>query len=140
MKDKRKKVLEVDRLFQAFIKENKDDFYELLPADITPTQFILLSTIKETANCKAADIAQILCFSPAAVTHLVDRLNANDWVDRVRSEKDRRIVWLKPTKKGQELLRRVQKKRYDMLLQRFANVNEEQLESLIGMLKVMLKK
>lgn len=140
MAQKKELVMEVDTLTQYLVKKSSEDFRALLPANITATQFIILKVIKEKGQCKGADIAQMLCFSPAAATNMVDRLCKNDWIMRVRSKKDRRIVWLKLTATGEELLKEIEIKRQEVLLKNFAGVNKEELSFLKTILLKMLNK
>ncbi|AEG59766.1 MarR family transcriptional regulator [Desulforamulus ruminis] len=127
MLNKRQIMIELDGLFQKVVKEENCQFKELLHENITPAQFMLLKLICHKAECKAADIAQILEVSPAAATNMLERLYKNGWIERGRSEKDRRVVWLKLTPSGKELLTDVEARRIDLMLERFKNVTEEEM-------------
>lgn len=98
--DKGEKLIEFDILFQELVRDSSCQLKGLLNDLVTPTQFYLLKLIATHDNCKAADIAHILDISPAAATTILDRLYKNGWIERARSDKDRRIVWLKVTEDG----------------------------------------
>lgn len=136
MDDKRTMIIEIDSLFQKMAKDNNCQFKELLKENITPTQFIIMKLIYNTPDCKAADIAHMLDISPAAATSILDRLSNNGWVDRIRSEKDRRIVRLKLTEHGVRKLNDIDQRRIDLLTERFKKVTEEE----IALIKEIFKK
>ncbi|MDO7786652.1 MarR family transcriptional regulator [Desulforamulus aquiferis] len=139
MVDKKKIVIEIDNLYEKITIENNCQVKELLHHTITPSQFVLLKLISTNENCKAADIAHILGISPAATTTILDRLYKNDWIERVRSEKDRRIVWLKLTQKGFKVLDEIDTKRLELLFDRFKNLSEEELNMIKGAYQMVLR-
>jgi DNA-binding MarR family transcriptional regulator len=78
---------------------------EVLPAHgLGPAQFFTLSDIAEHGPLNAAHLASYRCVSPPAVSVVVDDLVRTGWVERRRSEKDRREVVLTLTSSGQKLL------------------------------------
>lgn len=125
--DKRQKIIELDTLFQEIARESSCRFYALLPNNITPTQFVILKIISDSNKCKAADIAHVLDISPAAATNMVERLYKNEWIKRTRSEEDRRIVWLELTEEGKNLLMEIENKKYNLLLEEFKSITNEEL-------------
>lgn len=136
---KKEKLLEFDKLFQLLIKDSGCQLKELLDDLITPTQYFILQLISSHDNCKAADIAQILDISPSAATAIIDRLYKNGWLERDRSEKDRRIVWLKVTESGAKLLSGIETRRFQLLVKQFNNVTEEEIEQVCEVFKKALK-
>lgn len=137
--DKREKLIKYDKLFQTLVKDSSCQLKELLNDLITPTQFFLLELIASHDNCKAADIANILDISPSATTTILDRLYKNGWIERDRSEKDRRIVWLKVTENGTNLLSDIEIKRFQLLLKQFDNITEGEIEQVCEVFKKILK-
>ena len=49
---------------------------------------------------KASDLSSLLEITPGAVTHVLNELEQNGYVSRVRDPADRRIVLVQPTGKG----------------------------------------
>lgn len=137
---KREKLIEFDTLLQELFKSNNCQFKELLNDLVTPTQFFLLKLIATQENCKAADIAHILDISPSAATTILDRLCKNGWIERDRSDKDRRIVWLKVTENGTKLLSDIEAKRFKLLVSQFDNITEEEIEKTCEVFKKILKR
>jgi DNA-binding MarR family transcriptional regulator len=78
---------------------------EVLPGHgLGPAQFFTLSDIAEHGPLNAAHLASYRCVSPPAVSVVVDELVRAGWVERRRSEQDRREVVLTLTASGQKLL------------------------------------
>jgi len=126
------KVIELDSLLQKIAKEFSCQFNSILPEKITATQFFLLKLIYDNKDCKAADIANFFGISPAAATNMVERLYRNNWIERIRSEEDRRIVWLKLNEQGEKLLKQIEERKFQMQFERFTNITDEELDALIA--------
>lgn len=133
MADKRNVVTELESLMNQIAKESNCQFKKLLDqldANITPSQYLILKVIDLSSDCKAADIAHMLGISPAAATNVLDRLCQSNWIERIRSEKDRRIVWLKLTNDGQKRLDAISDKKIDLLMEQFENITSEEMITL----------
>lgn len=74
---------------------------------ITPQQAVVLQFISEQKVCAHGDIAYHLDVTPAVITGLVDRLVRRGLVERKKGTADRRIVHVKVTDSGAEMLRDV---------------------------------
>lgn len=87
-------------------------FESVLAAEgITIPQAITLKTIKEQGRtCKMSDLAAVRFLTPAAATGVVDRLIHLDLVERKFDEKDRRVVLLALTRRGETMVSAIQKK------------------------------
>jgi DNA-binding MarR family transcriptional regulator len=143
MSDKRKILMALENLMNKIARENNCQFKKLLEqldVNITPGQYFILKGIEMGRDCKAADIAHKLDISPAATTNVLDRLCQSGLIERIRSEKDRRIVWLKLTDAGQRRLKAIDDKKIDVLMEQFKNVTDEELTTVIKVFeKVLLK-
>lgn len=71
---------------------------------LTPSQLLVLREIAARAQPTPSVIASALQFSQASITAIVDRLVAMNFVDRQRSEKDKRQVILDITPQGERAL------------------------------------
>jgi len=61
----------------------------------------------EKGALRVKELAERLDISPAFSSSLVKLLVAKHYVTRERDKKDSRVAWVKVTKKGQELLHRI---------------------------------
>lgn len=72
-------------------------------------QYNALAALNRGDRLTMGALAQALCLSTAATTHVVDRLVHLGLVSRRRSERDRRVVWVMPTTKGRETVEQVKR-------------------------------
>jgi DNA-binding MarR family transcriptional regulator len=76
---------------------------------IKRSEFFLLvtlinSTQPESNGLKASELSNQLQVTPAAVTHLLNNLEKRGYVERIADSADRRIVLIKPTAAGQQIM------------------------------------
>lgn len=91
--------------------------------DITPLQYRALKVIKEKSPTMG-DLCDALYLSSSTVTELVDRLEDNNLVVRVRSREDRRVIILEITEEGNELLEKIREERLEALGKALNLLNE----------------
>ncbi|URN93995.1 MAG: MarR family transcriptional regulator [Candidatus Pristimantibacillus lignocellulolyticus] len=106
---------------------------ELSP--LTEGQLNILELLLECSPMKPSDLLQHLSTTPAAITTILDRMERNELIIRVRDEKDRRVVWIEVTNKGQAETERGSKIRRDIIeqsLDRISAHNQQLLVYLLG--------
>ncbi|MDU9694442.1 MarR family transcriptional regulator [Priestia aryabhattai] len=110
------------------------------PYNLTITKFLILKFIGVSSKRMVAEISSNLKLTSGATTILLNQLEDDALVQRVRDQKDRRIVWISLTEAGETLVNYVIEQRnlfwQDML---FALTPEEQDEYL-RMLEKMEKR
>lgn len=107
---------------------------ELAPA-LTEGQLAVLEVLVPETRMKPSDFLPYLSTTPAAVTTLLDRMEKAELIGRVRDEKDRRIVWVTATAKGEaECARGVEARKQflDSYLNRISSHNQQLLVYLLG--------
>src|SRR5580693_7898606 len=78
---------------------------EILPRHgLGMAQFWTLTDISDHGPLNAAHLATYRCVTPPSVSVVVDELVRAGWVDRQRSEEDRRVVVLSLTADGRKLM------------------------------------
>ena len=71
-------------------------------------EFHVLRTLDASGSCPMVDLAKEQFISPPALTSIVDSLEKQGLVERVRSKEDRRIINIKITSKGEKLFAQAQ--------------------------------
>lgn len=66
-----------------------------------------------SAGIKASDLSSMLEITPGAVSHVLNELEKNGYVDRISDPSDRRIVLIHPTERGFLILQEA----YDQLME-----------------------
>lgn len=93
-------VDDVRRIFQVLVDRSKKIEHE---TNLTGSQLWVVKLLKETSPMKVSDLANRMYLHPATMVGLLDRLEAKELLKRTRSEKDRRVVYINLTEKGNEL-------------------------------------
>jgi DNA-binding MarR family transcriptional regulator len=82
-----------------------------LEVDVTIPQFRTLVVLANRGSMRGADVAEELNVNPSTGTRMTDRLVAKGLVRRLRSTDDRRVVQLRLTKDGRQIVEKVMAKR-----------------------------
>ena len=83
--------------------------------DLSPNRYNALRSLGDDEQLPMSALAERLKVSTAAVTSIVDKLEAEKLVRRTRSKKDRRQVFVQITKNGREAMERVISCRADLI-------------------------
>lgn len=86
------KVLKVLKQVMHSIKQNTmQQFKEM---QLTAPQGMLMGTLGHFGKMKVSDISEKLGLSNSTVSGIIDRLEKQGLVERIRSEEDRRVVYV----------------------------------------------
>ena len=97
---------------------------------ITPPQFIALQWLHESGDMTIGDLSTKMYLAFSTTTDLVDRMEKNELVQRVRDENDRRVVRIHLLPEGMRIIQEVIIKRQDYLRDITEKFNEEEFEQL----------
>ena len=109
---------------------------------ITPPQFVALQWLFEHGDMTIGDLSNKMFLAFSTTTDLVDRMEKNELVVRIREEQDRRVVRIKLLKEGERIIEEVIKKRQDYLenvLEDFSVEEVEQFSSLLEKMHINMK-
>ncbi|HJP65855.1 MAG TPA: MarR family transcriptional regulator, partial [Actinomycetota bacterium] len=67
---------------------------------------VLLRLARAPEGLRMSDLAERVMLSPSGLTRMVDRLVANGLVDRGRADGDARVMLVRSTDRGRQVLRR----------------------------------
>lgn len=93
---------------------------------ITPPQFIALQWLFEHGDMTIGDLSNKMYLAFSTTTDLVDRMEKNDLVVRIREEQDRRVVRIKLLKEGERIIEEVIQKRQEYLENMLTNFSEDE--------------
>ncbi len=85
------------------------------PGELTDAQYSLLFCLRDQSQLSVRDLAEAADLSPASVTEMLEGLAAAGFVERHRSERDRRVVLTSLTDSGRGLVER-RRARFEPLL------------------------
>ncbi|MCM3720578.1 MULTISPECIES: MarR family winged helix-turn-helix transcriptional regulator [Solibacillus] len=97
---------------------------------ITPPQFIALQWLHESGDMTIGDLSTKMYLAFSTTTDLVDRMEKNELVQRVRDENDRRVVRIHLLPEGERIIQEVIFKRQNYLRDITQEFNAEEFEQL----------
>lgn len=134
-----------ENLFTVFRKihsilSNSED---VMKNSLMRSHYEVLFVVNDHKIIQMSEIARLLSFSKPYMTALIDKLIEEELVERVLDKKDRRIINIKLTTKGEMVLSQHNKMIEDLIMRKFIKFEEYELEILsetIDKLKEMLCK
>lgn len=98
---------------------------------ITGPQFIALQILIDYGNLTIGELSQKMSLACSTITDLIDRMEKNNLVERIKDDKDKRIVRLKVKSIGYELVDQVLDRRRIYLSSKLNDLDEESKEFLL---------
>ncbi|MFP7734494.1 MarR family winged helix-turn-helix transcriptional regulator [Priestia aryabhattai] len=122
------------RHIAAIVKQKGREILE--DYTITPPQFIALQWLFECGDMTIGDLSNRIFLACSTTTDLVDRMEKNKLVVRVKDPKDRRVVRIHLLPEGERVIEEVIEKRQTYLNGVLANFSPSETE----VLRVTLRK
>ncbi|MDK2868632.1 MAG: MarR family transcriptional regulator, organic hydroperoxide resistance regulator [Clostridiales bacterium] len=105
--------------------------------DITPPQFEALQFLINDERLTISELSNNMFLACSTVTDLLDRMERNELVKRVKDDQDRRIVRIMVLPKGHELLNKVIETRIRYIEAMLSDVDEATRESIESSVRVL---
>ena len=102
----------------------------LVRMGISMTHFHVLTLLRHHEAMPMGRLADILDASMSNATGIIDRMEERGLVERVRVPDDRRIVLVRPTQTGLDLVDEVELVKNEIMIRALARLDEEQLSRL----------
>ncbi len=117
--------------------EGNRDLEAISELRATPGQLSLLRVLAEHKQCSMQELAERLTVTPSTVTAMVKRLLTSGYVERSHDDVDWRMVWVKLTLRGQQVVTTFDNARLASLHTRLAQLNEEDREHIAAALPAL---
>ena len=98
--------------------------------DVSITEMHIMEKIGEAGSSRMTDIARALDVTLATLTVACDRMQKKDLIERTRAEKDRRVVMVSLTPKGQAAWQYHEKFHHDLIDAALTDMSEEEQNAL----------
>jgi len=98
---------------------------ELYKGKITLQQFLILEFLYQNGESNMTRLAKFMKVTTANMTGIVDRLVRNGYITREPDSKDRRIINIKLSAKGSELVNKVNTQRRRMIIKTFGKISQQ---------------
>src|SRR5699024_2740969 len=123
------------RYISGIIKKNGRKILHQYP--ITSPQFVALQWESEKRNFTIGELSKKIGLAFSTTTDLVDRMEKNELVERVRDQKDRRVVRIHILDKGKDIIKEVVKKRQEYLGEVLASLSIKEMEQMNEVLGIL---
>ncbi len=97
-------------------------------------EYRILKQLVEVGSQPMVKLAESNIITQGWVTSLVDRLEMKDYVERIRSNTDRRVVNIASTKKGTEFYRKIMELHEEFISKTMSFMEHSDMEVLKGLL------
>lgn len=98
--------------------------------DITPPQFEALQYLRNEENLTIGELSSRMYLACSTVTDLLDRMERNELVRRVKDENDRRIVRIVVLQKGHDLIKLVMENRINYVESILTQLDETVIDAI----------
>jgi MarR family transcriptional regulator, organic hydroperoxide resistance regulator len=135
-----KEIEHLVREISVIIKRKGRDILTNFP--ITPPQFTALLWLHEEGDMTIGELSQRMYLACSTTTDLVDRMEKNGVVERIRDDRDRRVVRIHMLDKGKAIIQDVLAARQAYLaevLTRFSSDELKELEKYLSLLYQEMK-
>jgi DNA-binding MarR family transcriptional regulator len=115
----------ISDIIPVIIKEfAKRQVNELSKGRITLPQFLILGFLEKNGEAQMNVLARFMVVTTSAMTGTVDRLVKYGYVLREADPEDRRVVKIKITSKGSDIIKKINDQRRQMIVEVFGKVSE----------------
>ncbi|MDQ0341164.1 DNA-binding MarR family transcriptional regulator [Caldalkalibacillus uzonensis] len=121
----------LERSFYTIMRMLGPELSEHLEEGLTGDQYFLLTILQNKGRMTSSELAREFRVRPSAITAMVDRMIKNEIVTRERDGRDRRVVYIKMTEKGQRVLEKSLRKRNEIMEKYLSQLERSELESLV---------
>lgn len=97
---------------------------------ITPPQFVALQWLFEEGDMTIGELSNKMYLAFSTTTDLVDRMERNELVKRLKDPNDRRVVRIHLLEEGERIIEEVIQKRQEYLQEVLRNFSEEEVITL----------
>jgi MarR family transcriptional regulator, organic hydroperoxide resistance regulator len=108
-------------LFKEFARRQTN---ELFKGKITLPQFLVLALLHKEGESKMSDLAASLKVTTPAMTGISDRLVRYGYISRSNDLHDRRVIKIKLTAKGFDLVKKIDEQRRQMIINIFGKISQ----------------
>lgn len=123
------------RFVSSIVKQKGREILADFP--ITPPQFVALQWLNEDGDMTIGELSNKMYLACSTTTDLVDRMEANGLVERIRDTNDRRVVCIHLEEKGRKIIIDVLDARRQYLANVLANFSEQDVKNLAHALQVL---
>lgn len=116
MKERHELLHEMELLFRSVFRQLRQEINSVFDSELSTNAFMILRMLRNEGPQKSTDISKHLQVSASHITALTDLLLSKGYVERKKSEADRRIVEIVITEKGHAIFEEIEAKKEHIFL------------------------
>jgi len=124
---------EINSKFNHTIKEDFKD------TGLTVPQIHIIRILHNNERLKISEISKKMSLVNSTVSGIIDRLEKQELVKRIRSESDKRIVYIELTNKANELVKDLRQTIDNYFEGVFVNCSKEEIDTILDGLQTLKK-
>ncbi len=118
-------------VMRAFARRQTNELYK---GKITLPQFFILNCLERNGGSRMSELAHVMEVTTAAATGIIDRLVRYGYVARGYDPKDRRVINVRLTHRGSELVKKISRQRKQVILDVFGALSKEERKAYLSVL------
>ena len=126
---------DIRRVFQAVNEQSKKAQRE---TGLTGPQLWAIKTIAEVAPVRVSDLAARMYLHPATVVGILNRLESQNLIRRIRTNEDRRVVRVELTEAGNDLVAKAPQVAQGLLVSGLEVLPHTELQTISGSLRKLV--
>ncbi|TPE67018.1 MarR family winged helix-turn-helix transcriptional regulator [Halalkalibacterium halodurans] len=123
------------RMVAEIVKQKGREILSHFP--ITPPQFVALQWLNEHGDMTIGELSQKMYLACSTTTDLIDRMEKNHLVERVKDQNDRRVVRIHLLERGKTIIEEVIRKRQEYLTDILEKFSDEEVSMFENYLNVL---
>jgi DNA-binding MarR family transcriptional regulator len=104
---------------------------EQIGSDLTNDQHFTLRYMNQVGTCTSSELAEVFDVQKSAITAIIQRLWEKGLIERTRDEKDRRVVYLTLTEKGENLYLQAEERIHTLVESLITKFDESEIKQFI---------
>ncbi|MFY0758277.1 MarR family transcriptional regulator [Metabacillus dongyingensis] len=113
--------------YRKLNKMTRTNLNELLETYLPFNEFMVLRLIREQSHQNVSQIAERLSVSSSHITSVSEKLIKKGYLNRMRAEDDRRVVYLELTETGEKVTTEVESTITEYFHHKLENVTDEEI-------------
>lgn len=122
----------------AYLQVQKLFLERMAPHDLRPVDYAILAILEDNENVMQKQLGDALSISPPNLAVVLDRLEKRKLMERLRSERDRRVQTLRLTDMGHQLLAAIEETERGLEIAASSALSDSERSKLISLLQKII--
>lgn len=140
MDRRRELITDLESFFRVFNRRFLREMNQVFGDRLSYSEFLYLKFLEQKGSQMVTALSDEFAVSVSHITAVMNALVSKGYVNRMRSEQDRRVVELTITDEGKRLIDEMDSAKEEHLLQAFEPLSTEEMEQLLGIYQKMTAK